>query len=151
MQIGSHVLSKKEEIKIFEIYNKFRQAFRNCKLVERKNIVGIGEEGRHLMCYFTCSNSSMWIKFKNIDQRFIIFDNSIDENIDKTIELFQNKEFLLGKTSKDSKAFLSKESKYFNMPLEVVSEEFEKFKCDLGASFDIVSFDDCSTRLRNVL
>ena len=39
MNIGIYKLSKNEEDKILEIYQEFKQAFHECKLINKKNII----------------------------------------------------------------------------------------------------------------
>ena len=65
MNIGVYKLSKNEEDKIFEIYQEFKQLFNKCELVNKKDILGIGEPGKNFMCYFTYFNSQILVKFKN--------------------------------------------------------------------------------------
>ena len=82
MNIGIYNLSKNEENRILEIFQEFQQSFPNCELINRKDILGIGEQGKHLMCYFLYLNHTLLIKFKNKDEKLNIFDNSIYESFE---------------------------------------------------------------------
>ena len=108
MNIGIYNLSKNEENRILEIFQEFQQSFPNCELINRKDLLGIGEQGKHLMCYFLYLNHTLLIKFKNKDEKLNIFDNSIYENINTTIGLFKRNQFLLKESSNQSSSYISK-------------------------------------------
>lgn len=151
MNIGIYNLSKNEEDKILEIYQEFKQSFHECELINKKDILGIRESGKHFMCYFSYSNSIILIKFKNNNERFNIFDNSIYENINTTIGLFKRNQFLLKKSSNQSSSYISKNSPYSNLSTEIIVKEFEKLLHNIDNKFNNISFNQCSNRLKNVL
>lgn len=151
MNIGIYNLSKNEENRILEIFQEFQQSFPNCELINRKDILGIGEQGKHLMCYFLYLNHTLLIKFKNKDEKLNIFDNSIYENINTTIGLFKRNQFLLKASSNQSSSCISKNSPYSNLSTDIIVKEFEKLLHNIDNKFNNISFDQCSNRLKNVL
>lgn len=151
MNIGIYNLSKNEENRILEIFQEFQQSFPNCELINRKDLLGIGEQGKHLMCYFLYLNHTLLIKFKNKDEKLNIFDNSIYENINTTIGLFKRNQFLLKESSNQSSSYISKNSPYSNLSTDIIVKEFEKLLHNIDNKFNNISFDQCSNRLKNVL
>lgn len=53
MKIGTYQLTSLEENRILVIYEKLKHSFPCIRIDCRKEIIGIGEEGRYLMCYFS--------------------------------------------------------------------------------------------------
>lgn len=151
MNIGIYNLSKNEENRILEIFQEFQQSFPNCELINRKDILGIGEQGKHLMCYFSYINHTLLIKFKNKDEKLNIFDNSIYENINTTIGLFKRNQFLLKESSNQSSSYISKNSPYSNLSTDIIVKEFEKLLHNIDNKCNNISFDQRSNRLKNVL
>ena len=151
MNIATYTLSQNEEDRVLEIYGRFKQSFSRCEFIYKHNIVGVGEPDKHLMCYFLYIQPNVMVKFKNIDKKFDIFDESIYENIDNTIALFKQNKFFRKERAYKTKAYISKNSEYVGTPKEFVIQELEKYLKNIDEQYDNVSFDNCSNRLRNVL
>ena len=73
MNIGNYKLSAIEENKVLTIYQKLKLSFPDIRFDYRKEITGIGEEGRHLLCYFSLKDNTVYVKFKNRILEFRIF------------------------------------------------------------------------------
>lgn len=150
MNIGRHSLLKNEENKILEIYQEFKQSFPDCELINRKDILGIGEQGKHLMCYFLYFNQTVLIKFKNNNEKFNIFDTSIHKNIHTTIGLFKRNQFLC-KAPSLSNTYISKNSPYSNLSTDIIIKNSDNLLHNIDNKFNNVTFEQCSNRLKNVL
>lgn len=151
MNIGVHNLSQNEEACILNIYHQFKQAFSACELVNTKTIIKIGEPNRQAMCRFMYVKSKIFAKFKYIDEKVDIFDASIHGKITATIELFKQKHLSYKNPLYKSKVYISKNSPYANLAPHIVIKEFERLVANLDDKYDAITFDHCSTRLRNIL
>ena len=148
MNIGSRRLTLKEEDHVLNIYEKLKLSFPNIRIDYREEIIGIGEEGRYLMCYFMLSDNALSVKFKNQTWLNINDHEAILSDIDKTVELFKNEELKLNK----KRSSLKKE--HFNDESNYIRDIFQLYTVakDLISQNEInVSFDLCSTRLKNAL
>ncbi|MBO7218843.1 MAG: hypothetical protein J6V40_02595, partial [Clostridia bacterium] len=73
MQINNHTLTQKEENTVLYIFNKFHEHFPNVCINNTKNhIIGLGEENRHYMGYFTECDNLVYVKFKSFVDKFCI-------------------------------------------------------------------------------
>ncbi|MDE7454863.1 MAG: hypothetical protein K2M64_03435, partial [Clostridia bacterium] len=119
MNIGSYQLTIEEERLVENIYTKFQSEFEQCKYVHRKEILGIGEQGRYLMCYFFLKNGLLLVKFKseqNASQ--LLCDTTLSSKILQTIELFKNNAFI---TQHQTNAYISANSQYQGCTEEVIA------------------------------
>ena len=66
MKIGTYQLTPSEESEILSIYEKLKRAFPAIKIKCRKKIIGIGEEGRYLMCYFLVKKGTIFVLYTEI-------------------------------------------------------------------------------------
>lgn len=148
MHIGSYYLTKRENNQIVDIYFKFKQSFSNCKLIIKKDIIGIGEDGKYLMCYFSYKDSNLFVKFKNDDIKYKIDSDFLDKKIIETIDLFIKNDFTI---KERTNPYNSKSSQYADKSLEIVCKEYEKTLYNLSDEYNHISFDQCSNRLRNAL
>lgn len=88
-----------ERERIEYIYEKFKSAFPEVRFDERAALLGIGEQGKHLLCYFLRNSKGfLLIKFKQKRKVSIQTDLAeIDSLIQETVKLFQENEFIIGK------------------------------------------------------
>ena len=89
MNIGDYQLTSVEENKLLLIYEKLKTSFPNIRIDCRKEIIGIGEEGRYLMCYFSLREDAVFVKFKNSTWLNLNDSQAILKDIDLTIDLFK--------------------------------------------------------------
>ena len=78
------------------IFSAFSKEFPEVRFDERKEILGIGEPDRYLMCYFFYRDNKFYVKFKR-NQVYIVLPqdfNQVDACVEKTINLFKNNEFI---------------------------------------------------------
>ena len=155
---GIHLSEGQTKI-IKYIYSKLKQAFSDVKYQERRSILGIGEDGKRLMCYFLFNHDGFCIKFKDKPAlQYVDNDNvDIDKDIEETIELFKKYDFTLKKNASNnysngkSKAYNFKNSILNNLDLLEVEQKYKEALLALDNSYDIVSFERCSQRLKNAL
>ena len=83
------------------IFNSFKKYFPDVRYDERSSILGIGERGKHLLCYFKKLENNVLVKFKsNKDAVSITVSISeIDLYVKETTELFQTNSFSKRKKS----------------------------------------------------
>ena len=92
MNIGNYKLTSIEENSILTIFETLKCTFPYIKIQHRKEIIGIGEAGRHLLCYFLLIDDAIFVKFKNRTPLKLNDSDAIQKDIDATIELFRNEE-----------------------------------------------------------
>ena len=154
MNIGNYKLTFTEENSILTIYETLKCAFPNILIQHRKEIIGIGKEGHYLLCYFLFKDDTVFVKFKNRPLLNLNDSDTIQKDIDATIELFRNEEF---KTK--TKPSLSNENKRVssekhNNNYGYMHKEFQLY----SNAIELIShskantcFDSCSNRLKNAL
>ena len=104
-----------EKERVEYIYRQFKNAFPNTRFSDRSVILGVGEPGRYLACYFIRSeDGSLEIKFKNNQTRFSIQTDlaEIDSRIQETVKLFQENEFIKKKQEPRKKSRLKEEQPF---------------------------------------
>ena len=52
MQLIEYMAEQKVKERVEYIFSCFQKAFPNIRYDERESIIGIGEEGKQLLCYF---------------------------------------------------------------------------------------------------
>jgi DNA-binding CsgD family transcriptional regulator len=155
MKIGTYQLTSVEENRVLIIYENLKQAFPRIRIDCRKEIIGIGEEGRYLMCYFSLKENAVFVKFKNRTWINLNDFQAIQNDIDLTKDLFKNEELIIKKKSEatDSVIYISSESCFD----DTYAYMREDFLCYTKAIELIpqnktdTSFDSCSKRLKNAL
>lgn len=149
MNIGKYKLTSIEEKSILSIFETLKCAFPYIKIQYRKEIIGIGEAGRHLLCYFLLIDDAIFVKFKNRTPLNLNDSDAIQKDIDATIDLFRNEEL---KTR--TKSSVSNEIMHTNDECKYMHEEFLLYSRTI-ASFPKTkvntNFDSCSNRLKNAL
>ncbi len=78
------------------IFSAFSKEFPEVRFDDRKEILGIGEPDRYLMCYFFYRDNTFYVKFK-CNQVYTVLPqdfNQVDACVEKTINLFKNNEFI---------------------------------------------------------
>ena len=155
MKIGTYQLTSLEENRILVIYEKLKHSFPCIRIDCRKEIIGIGEEGRYLMCYFSLKEDAVFIKFKNRTWISLNDSQAIQNDIDLTIELFKNEELKIKKKSEatESVIYISPES-CFDDAYAYMREDFlcyTKAVELIPQNKTNASFNSCSNRLKNAL
>ncbi len=141
MNIGNYRLTSTEKNSILTIYETLKCAFPYIEIQYRKEIIGIGEEGRHLLCYFLLNDDAVFVKFKNRTPRSLNDSDAIQKDIGATIELFRNEELKTKtKVSSYEYGYMHEEFLLYASAIELIS----KIKAN-------TCFDSCSNRLKNVL
>ncbi len=81
------------------IYDAFCKEYANARYDERKEIVGIGEPGKYLFCYFKSVGDKIFVKFKSEEQSFELPTSleKLNYCIRKTVLFFNNNDFLTAK------------------------------------------------------
>ena len=111
------------------IFNCFQNVFPKTRYDERETIIGIGEEGRHLFCYFKIeADGSKSVKFKSDSEAVDVLSSKriINKRIRDTIDLFSKNEY-----------------KSVNKRIQVVNEKIEEI--------NIVEFDKEEKKYRERL
>ena len=155
MKIGTYQLTSLEENRILVIYEKLKHSFPCIRIDCRKEIIGIGEEGRYLMCYFSLKEDAVFVKFKNRTWINLNDSQAIQNDIDLTIELFKNEELKIKKKSEtlESVIYISPES-FFDDDYAYMREDFlcyTKAVELIPQNKTNTSFNSCSNRLKNAL
>ena len=129
------------------IFSKFQENFPEVKYKERESIIGIGEAGKYLLCYFKKEkDGAIFVKFKSNSQAvpIMIDKEEIDLYVMQTTELFKSKDF--SKKKKDSK-----EKKLGSID-EAVESLFQKLLQQVIPQHGELSFENLvSQRLCNAL
>lgn len=109
------------------IYNCFLKSFPNARIQERPSIIGIGEEGRRLLCYLKVEqDGTKVIKFKSSFPIDILSDkNVIDEHIKMTTQLFNSNNFKTKKPRKKVLFEVEKEENIYQEKINAVSKIFD--------------------------
>jgi len=155
VNIGNYKLSAIEENKVLTIYEKLKHSFPNIRFDYRKEITGIGEEGRHLLCYFSLKDNTVYVKFKN--RTFINLDDfkTIQNDIEATVELFKSESFNTKRISNIQRTNNnSPQENHLGDGYSHMQEYFllfEKAKELIPEEKTSVCFNSCSNRLKKVL
>ena len=110
MNIGNYRLTSIEENSILTTYETLKCTFPYIQIQYRKEISGLGEEGRHLLCYFRLNDDAIFVKFKNRTPLNLNDSDAIQKDIDATIELFRNEEFKTKSSVSNEKMHVSSET-----------------------------------------
>ena len=98
MRVSSYTNDPKIKERIEYIFNCFCSVFPKTQYQDRGAIIGVGEKGRHLFCYFrTEVDGEKTVKFKGFQNSVNILSDKqiIDERIKYTLDLFSNQGFWL--------------------------------------------------------
>ena len=154
MNIGNYRLTSIEENSILTIYETLKCAFPYIQIQHRKEIIGIGEEGRHLLCYFLLNDDAIFVKFKNRTPLNLNDSDAIQKDIDATIELFRNEEFKIKTKSSVLNEEMHVSSEMHNTEYGYMHEAFLLYASAIESipkSKVNTCFDSCSNRLKNAL
>ena len=138
------------------IFESFKSAFSNIVFVEEKSIIGIREPGKYFLCYFKKDkiNNLLLVKFKayKFPVELLCDLSTINACIKSTIDYFiqndcspQNK-----RTSTDDESADTLHKEAFPSKEPLLLTEFDNLLCNLDKKYDCATFNDCSTRVRNV-
>ena len=164
MKISGYTLTSDEESRVLAIYEGVKAFMPKVRFDEREEILGIGEEGKFLFCYFLTKNDAVFVKFKGCSPRLLDNEAAISTDMALTAELFQSKDMSLKRTPSKSKekkeytpispegkdaekALLLAEGVY---PTEVASK-YLSLKEELIRANINANFSSCPTRLKNAL
>lgn len=155
MQIKDYVLSPSEENRVLAIYNKLKASFPDVKFDYRGEIIGIGEEGYYLLCYFSLNDGGIAVKFKNKTFRDLNDSAHILIDLEETVALFKSKSFKLKRPreNEERKPIRPKEQPV-NVGYEYVNEELAAYTNAMRVvkKYDVNAyFDACSNRLKHSL
>ena len=155
MKIGIYQFTPAEESRVFTIYERLKDLFPGIKIDYRKDIIGIGEEGRYLMCYFALKEDAVFVKFKNRTWIDLNDFQTVLNDMNLTIDLFKNEELKIKKKIETTKNVMYIPRK--DCCDDTYAYMGEKFQCYTKAIEQIpqnkmhFSFDSCSNRLKNAL
>lgn len=160
MKIADVAVGGQEEATIDIIYHHLKESFPLVEYVERKNILGIGEPGRHLMCYFSLDDNGLRIKFKRKDAVYLSDCIDLIALADDTVRLFQENDFKSKHKERPSFRASTTVPCASDAPprLYSLNEEAcliaEKIWAELGDMSEETkcrTFDGCSARIYNAL
>ena len=103
MIIRGYTLSYDEERKVMSIYEELKKHFPEVRFDDRKAILGIGEEGSYLMCYFLREEDRTLVKFKYGERLALDNDQAIQDDLQRTVSLFREGVFRMEKRSREIK------------------------------------------------
>lgn len=98
MQLADYIIEQSTKERVEYIFGCFQQVFPNVRYDERESIIGVGEEGKQLLCYFKISDDGQkLVKFKKKNEPMSLFIDIevIDEYIQATIKHFQENDLTL--------------------------------------------------------
>ncbi len=151
-------IGERERQTIDVIYRRLKASFPLAEYVERGNILGIGEPGKHLMCYFSVRGNGLRIKFKNKDAVYLSDGADLSALADDTIALFRTDDFQLKRTRRHSAPKPSAAPYTFDINQTLYSRSNDEFfmmeklgseLADMKEEVKSRTFDGCSARLRN--
>lgn len=133
------------------IFSAFSKEFPDARFDDRKEILGIGEPDRYLLCYFMRSNDKFYVKFKcskdyiELPQDF----DRVNDYIVETIEFFKNNELIkqrkikkvyqrIGFNSYDKELKFSSNLKQLETAYLSKKEDFEKLTAELKPLLNLI-------------
>lgn len=138
MEINTHILSRDEELFVEKIFQAFKKKFDEIELINKKNILGIGQINRELMCYFSIKNDNLYVKFKNSSSIKYEKNLNLSSYIKNTVSLFMFNNY--SSSNNNIKKGLKALVKDYNFIIDRINSEKGK-----------LNFDTCSSRLSNSL
>ena len=160
MKIAGVAVGGQEKETIDIIYHHLQESFPLIEYVERENILGIGEPGRHLMCYFSIDACGLRIKFKGKDAVHLTDSVDLIALADETVRLFQKNEFKLkhkertffrASTAVPCASDASSERYSQNEEGYLIAEKIWAELSDMPDEIKRRTFDGCSARVYNAL
>jgi len=134
--------------KIEYIFNCFKQEFPNVCYSDRTNILGIGEPGKRLLCYFLDPDDGVvFVKFKS-NKSISLLDNDISEIdllIKETIKLFKENDFSLRKSKSEKDTTDIRDTKEIN---EIMAIYFAGVKKDIDVLIEQVILEHADVTLQ---
>lgn len=98
MKLVDYIATQEEQERINYIFGCLKKVFPNIRYDERVDIIGIGEEGKYLLCYFKLvDGTKRYVKFKALEELLSLHEDVavIDDAIGKTIRYFQENDVTL--------------------------------------------------------
>ena len=89
----SREVTMEEQLVINNVFEQLKKSFPEIQIVEKKDIVGIGEPNKHLLCYFS-DNDGLKVKFKSEEKSMDAYED-LSLQIQNTINLFLTQDFSL--------------------------------------------------------
>ncbi len=160
MKIADVAVTGQAEEIIDIIYHRLKESFPLVEYVERKNILGIGEPGKHLMCYFSLDDGGLRIKFKGKDAVHLTDGFDLIALADGTVQLFQENDFTSKhkegtsfRTSNEATCASDASPKLYSQNEEerLIVEKIWAELGDMSEEEKRRTFDGCSARVYNAL
>ena len=154
MKIGNYTLDAREEEIILDIFERVKQNFPHSEISERESIIGIGEAGRFLFCYFLYEDGEVFVKFKRLRRLPLDASEEIQKNLEATVRLFNTEEMKRGsfrRESTDSANSAGEQPKTRDEALEELYLAYLEALSKLPQGRQKQGFDSCSARLKNAL
>ncbi len=154
MQLIDYIVEQNTKERVEYIFSCFQQVFPNIKYDERESIIGVGEEGKQLLCYFKISDDGQkLVKFKKKNEPMSLFIDIevIDEYIKATIQHFQENDLTL-RPQKERREKKPQEISEIKKAVDTTErgEEFEKLLNLVSDAFDNCDIEAvASARLTN--
>ena len=138
------------------IYNSLKREFPLVRYDERDTIIGIGEEGKYLLCYFKLGNEGeKQVKFKSLKTPLLLMGEiaDIENAIKETIAMFCNSDMTIRPRDKTTPKTNSERTKDFVIDEGSVEHaEFANLMASIQPSYDETEIESiASRRLFNAL
>ncbi len=120
MNIGEISISSEDEAIIDGIFQVFLSKYETTRFDNRDKILGIGQPGHHLFCYFGVKENIVYAKFKNRSAVALKDSDKIAEEIELTICLFTTNDYKNGNVN------IAKSSAHYGTDYSIVDNEITK-------------------------
>jgi DNA-binding CsgD family transcriptional regulator len=144
MRLLDHDFTPEEERLFFAVFDALKQVFPKTRIDERKDVIGIGEEGRLLFCYFSLRDGALRVKFKNLYHRDLTDEDAVWQDLRDTVTLFQAEALPVAARHPKERAERNYDSMLEDFAL------YEKACQQIPEEKTAVGFSPCSNRLKNV-
>lgn len=138
------------------VFNSLQATFPSVRYDERDTIIGIGEEGKYLLCYFKLGNEGeKQVKFKSMKAPLLLMGeiSDIENALKETIALFCNSDMTIRPREKATpKATSEKSNDSVANEVSVEQAEFAKIMASIQPNYDTTEIESvASRRLFNAL
>ena len=124
------------------IYNSLKREFPLVRYDERDTIIGIGEEGKYLLCYFKLGNEGeKQVKFKSLKAPLLLMGDiaDIENALNETIALFHDSDMTIRPREKTTqpKNPVEKTNKTVEDEVSVEQAEFTNIMASIQPNYDM--------------
>lgn len=139
------------------IFNSLKVVFPFIRYDERDTIIGIGEEGKYLLCYFKLGNEGeKQVKFKSLKAPLLLMGEiaDIENALNETIALFHDNDMTIRPREKTTqpKNPSKKTNKTVEDEVSVEQAEFTNIMASIQPNYDMTEIESvASRRLFNAL